>query len=327
MAHPAPIQKILGPLTDGAWTLAALSAATESGLVAALVAPIDVAALAARTGLDARGIERLLDVLAALELVTLDGDRAAPSEALAALAADPMGLLVLRDDLRRSLGQPRCMVDDARAGRLGSAWHHVDPELIEVQGTFARVHTRLLMVDGIVPTLDGLEARLAQPGARALDVGAGAGGNAIAFCEAWPALAVVGLEPWAPSFELGRRKVDAAGLAARIELRPDRVEDLRDEDAFDFIWLPQMFLDDRVLVDALRRCRSALRPDGWLLTAWICDDRPGLGPALGRLRDMVFGGDARGPDRIAAVLDRTGYRDARRMAFGDGGVGMLAARA
>ncbi len=327
MAHRPEIQAIVAPLADAAWTLAALSAAVETGLVEALHAPASIAALSARTGVPPAMVVRLLDVMEGLGLVALEGEQATPSDALRALAGDRSQHVVLRDDLRRSLGQPRCFVEDARAGRLGTAWHHTDEELIEVQGTFARVHTRILMSEGIVPTLDGLSAALARPGARVLDVGAGACGNAIAFCEAWPAVHVTGLEPWPPSLARGRENVAAAGLDARIELRADRVEDLGDADAFDLVWLPQMFLDAPTLERALARCRAALRPGGWLLTAWICDERaPGLRAALGRLRDVAFGGEARGPERLEAVLSSVGFAELRRMPFADGSLGMIGAR-
>lgn len=327
MAHRPEIQAIVAPLGDAAWTLAALSAAVETGLIAALDAPASIAALSQRTAVPPAMVVRLLDVLEGLGLVAVDEDRATPSDALRGLARDRDQHVVLRDELRRSLGQPRCFVEDARAGRLGTAWHHTDEELIEVQGTFARVHTRILMSEGIVPTLPGLSERLARPGARALDVGAGACGNAIAFCDAWPTLHVTGLEPWPPSLALGRENVAAAGLDARIELRPDRVEDLGDADAFDFVWLPQMFLDETTLRSALARCRAALRPGGWLLTAWICDERaPGLRAALGRLRDVAFGGEARGPERLEALLSSLGFAEIRRMPFADGSLGMIGAR-
>ncbi len=325
MASPT-LQTVVAPLIDATWTLASVSAAVESGLVAALTRPRTLAELGAETAASPDMLLRLLDVLASVGVVTVQGEVVTPDAALATLAGDAQALHVLRDDLRRSLGQPRALVADARSGLLGTAWHHTDLDVIEAQGTFARVHTRVLMVDGIVPELPGLAARLAEPGARALDVGAGAAGNAIGFCQAWPALSVLGLEPWPASLACGLANVTAAGLDARIELRAQRIEELTERAAFDLIWLPQMFLDDATLARALELCGRALRPGGWLLTAWICDDRPGLPAALLRLRDVAFGGRARDADRVATALVDAGYLDVQRKAFAGGSVGMVAGR-
>jgi predicted ATPase len=72
-----------------------------------------------------------------------------------------------------------------------------------------------------------------------------------------------GLEPQDAPMAEARRNVTAANLGDRIELRAQRIEDLADREAFDLVWLPQVFLPREVLERGLRRALAALRPGGW----------------------------------------------------------------
>lgn len=214
-----PFRTTLTGLVDAAWTLAAVSAAVECGLVSRLGAPTDVRSLADATGQPEAMIARLIEVLAGIGLVQLEGSTVIPSPEAVEYAGGGLPALVLRDELRRTLGQSRALVEDARGGRLAPGWRHVDPDVIHAQGTFAVLQTRLLFVEGIVPRCEGLAEALTEPGACVLDVGSGAAGNAIAFARAWPAARIVGLEPWAESMRIGRANVTRAGLDTRIDLR------------------------------------------------------------------------------------------------------------
>lgn len=297
-------------LADQVWAFSALAAATESGVLSALAEPIAAVDLATRTGVPVSMVRGLLDVLAALDLVAWDGDVATPGKELVGIANTRLGLSSLRDDLRRTFGQCSGLIADARSGSLAPGWRHASPDVIRAQGTFARVHTDGLLVRELFPHLRGLGEKLRQPGARALDVGSGAAGNAIGFCRAFPHLSVVGLEPFAPSFAEGRLAVVEAELEDRIELRQERVETLVEESTYDFVWLPQMFLDDATLAQGLETCMRALRPGGWLVSAWICDSTSrGIPAAVARLRDVAFGGEARGRGDIAARLEAAGLEE------------------
>jgi SAM-dependent methyltransferase len=322
------LQQSVTSLGDAVWALSALAAAVESGVVAALANGATVDTIAEQTKVPAAIIDRLIDVLQALGFAREEGGRVVLAADLAAAAADGAALHALRDDLRRHLGQSHALVADAKAGRLSPGWHFEDADVIDAQGTFALVHTDALFVRGLFPTLDGLVERLERPGARALDVGAGAAGSAIGFCRAYPALTVVGLEPREPSLAIGRRNVAEAGLSMRIELRPERVEDLRDEAAYDFVWLPQMFLDDSALAAALATCRRSLRAGGWLVSAWVSNDGGrDLGSALARLRNVAWGGRVRGPEAVGGVLAAAGLESVRWLPFGGGVMGLVGGRA
>src|SRR4029077_10323017 len=100
---------------------------------------------------------------------------------------------------------------------------------------------------------------------RFLDVGVGVASLSISMCRAWPELRVVGVDPYDVSLDIARGNVVRAGLSDRIELRQLRIEELRDETAFDLAWLPAFFIPEQALAAAITRVHAALRPDGWLL--------------------------------------------------------------
>ena len=81
-----------------------------------------------------------------------------------------------------------------------------------------------------------------------------------------------------------------------------QIEDLADREAFDLIWLPQIFLPREVLERGLRRAWAALRPGGWILL--IAYSTPGmdLDAALGRLMNVLWGGDPLYPEQVAELL-------------------------
>jgi predicted O-methyltransferase YrrM len=86
---------------------------------------------------------------------------------------------------------------------------------------------------------------------------------------AWPSrcassspLRVVGLDPFDTPLALARRNVAEAGLADRIELRPQRVQDLAEENRYDLAWVPVKFLPADVAARGLHRVHAALRPGG-----------------------------------------------------------------
>ena len=329
MSAPTPLAALLPQLTDAAWTTAALSAFVESGALDSFDRPLTPEELGARVGAPPAMLGALLDVIVAQGLARRgEGGRVELGPELAAARGGGLAARVLRDDLRRIAGQPAALVAEAREGRLAPGWRHLDAALIDAQGTFAELHTDLLFVRGIVPRLGDLDARLRRDGGRVLDVGAGAAGNAIGFCRAWPAVTVTGLEPWAPSRARGERRIAEEGLGDRIALRDQRVEDLDEAGVYDLVWLPQMFLDDATFGRALRTCRRALRPGGWLVSAWIADEAaPGVAGALARLRDLAFGGAARGRATLERRLAEAGFEACVSVPLGAGAIGTVGGRA
>jgi hypothetical protein len=93
-----------------------------------------------------------------------------------------------------------------------------------------------------------------------------------------------------------------AGLSARIELRPQRVEEMTDVAAFDLVWLPPVFLPGAVLPRALVAAWMALRTGGWILFPAISSRGADTRAALTRFRNVLWGGETLTPEAVAGLL-------------------------
>jgi predicted O-methyltransferase YrrM len=266
------LRELLNRLAPAATAVTALSALVE--------------ARATGTELDAELVGRIDDLLGALgaQRGVLDGVQPAEARQLAA----ELAINARFDGLMK----------ENRAG-----WTHTDPDLLRAAGTVSSGFVQPLS-RAIVPALEGLADRLASPGAAILDIGVGVAGLAIAMARHWPAVRIVGIDPWVPSLAIARDHVAAADLGDRIELREQRGEDLDDEGCFDFAWVPTNFISDRAMPRLLERTLRALRPGGWMLVSGV---NPTLDPpllALWRLRTALMGnGNMLAPTLEAQMRD------------------------
>jgi SAM-dependent methyltransferase len=148
-----------------------------------------------------------------------------------------------------------------------------------------------------------------EAGACFLDVGAGVAALSVAMCRTWPALRVVGLEPWPPALELARATVAAAGLDERIELREEVVETLDDAGRYDLAWLPTFFISGTVLERGMERVHAALRPDGCAVAGLYARPPDPLMAAVADLRTVRQGGAALTSEETATLMTRAGFAD------------------
>src|SRR5262249_30234966 len=121
-----------------------------------------------------------------------------------------------------------------------SGWTHSDPRVLQAQGLASGSFPAAFAK--VVPRLGGLAERLAGQHASFLDIGVGVGWLAIGMCRAFPALQVVGVDPYEPSLALARRNIAERELEARITLRAQRAEDIDDTAAFDLAWFSVPFV-------------------------------------------------------------------------------------
>ncbi|MFO0747869.1 MAG: class I SAM-dependent methyltransferase [Myxococcota bacterium] len=266
--------------------------------VTALAAALD--AQASNAPLDPAIAARIAELLAALGLdaATLAGVGAHDAAALA---------IELRHLIRfdATLLEPR-----TRA----TSWSYDDDRLLLDFGAFGRLHGTLLS-QRLVPALEGMDARLASPGAAFLDIGVGAGGLAIAMAELHPSLHVTGIDVFAPSLRLAREAVARSSLGERVSLREQGAEDLEDRGAFDLAWMPTAFMAERAIPAAVVRTREALRPGGWLVLAHPNLAAPdAIALASWRLRTTMFGGPLWTPPQLEALLRDHGFGDVRAIA-------------
>jgi len=185
-----------------------------------------------------------------------------------------------------------------------AGWSYADPVVLETQGQLSRVVVR--GIAALAAQQPELRAALLEPGAL-LDVGTGAGWLAIEAASTWPALRVVGIDPWEPALELARRNVAASQVASRVELRSQRVEELDETAAFTLAWLPGPFISWEVAERALPRIHRALEPGGWLIFGLNAQPPGALGAALTNLRVVRSGGHPWNLREIEGQLRAQGY--------------------
>ncbi|MCW3037449.1 MAG: hypothetical protein JWM17_2761 [Actinobacteria bacterium] len=294
-------------LTTSVYACSALCSALQLGILEELSMPQTPGQIADRTGADEALVKSLLDVAVELGLAETAGNGYVCSPGAVGFASGRAKEFLI-GDLRSTMLQSAHLVEQSHHGSvpLGGWEQYSDPELLEAQGMRSAEPVGML-VTRLVPMLEGLEARLRSPGASLLDVGTGVGRLAIEMCRHFPDLRVVGIDPYATPLELARRNVAEAGLEGRIELRPQRVEDLGDDQQFDLAWVPVMFLPPDVAARGLERVHTALRPDGWALAGSMTDDGDGLQPAVLRLMAHLFGSGRLLPDQAADMLRAAGY--------------------
>jgi hypothetical protein len=308
---PDDVRGLLGRLGTSVWAFAAVQAALESGLLAPLAEEPSADAAARRAAVPADLAAALIDVLVALRLLSREGGPAGVrlASGLPPLLDGPAGEQV-RAILRATGMQAQALVSDARTGTLAPGWRHSDPELLQAQG-FGTAPVFQMLARVVFPRLSDLDARLRAPSAAFLDVGAGVGAVGLVMCGLYPTLRVVGLEPQTGPRELAARNIAAAGLDARVEIRPLLVEELTDRAAFDLAWLPQVFLPAAAFAQGLRTTLAALRPGGWLLTLAMSAPGEDLEAAVSRLTNVLFGGTILFPEQVAQSVAGAGFSDVR----------------
>ena len=303
----------ISALSSAMWTYTSLSAAFELGIVKELGAPIDGADLGRRLGLDPELTVDLLGVLVALGAVEVSGPRgseryvATPEFEL--FGAGSLGR-VTRAGIRSDHLQGAEALSCARAGNLSPGWDHLDPDVLVAQGETAGLFR--LSAEHVLPALDGLREALERPGATFLDVGAGVGVISTELCLVYPEVVAECLEPNPQARRIGRQRVRAAGLEARIDFLADGVEGLEASDRYDLAIIPQPFFSDAAFEEGIARVRAALRPGGWLLVlALDVPDSNPVAAAASRVRARLWGGGAMSVDELIAMLDDAGFEDPR----------------
>jgi len=186
-------------------------------------------------------------------------------------------------------------------------WVYEEPIVLQSQGGTSVSVARLICQ--IAPGLDGLDDRLAQDGATFLDVGIGVGLLAIEVARTFPALRVVGIDPWRPALDLARDNIDSAAMGDRIELRELGVEDLDDDEAFDMVWLAGPFLPPDVTEPALDRSLAALRSGGWLVLGAYAGGAEPLAGLLAALRTVRGGGRVIDASESVELMTTAGFAD------------------
>jgi precorrin-6B methylase 2 len=305
MSGPIDFNETLEQLSCSAWTYSALATALELGMLEQLAEPVAESAVSERSGVDPEVCADIVEALIAIGVVIRSDGNLIPAPSFQTLLS-PSVAKVLRAEIRGDHLQTRSLLRRAREGEPLSGWRLEDPVALAAQGETGGLTG--LLVEALLPGLDGLAERMQRPGARILDVGAGVGVVSIELCRLWPGAEAVGLEPHRTARELGRSRIAAAALNQRIALRDESVEMLGELDAYDLAFVPQPFLPTGSLLAGLPRIRAALRPGGWLimLTSELPEDRPMVAAAR-RFRARIWGGGVLRSEELEAALWASGF--------------------
>jgi SAM-dependent methyltransferase len=289
---------------DTLWALSSLQVAVETGMVAALRAgPLDAVRLAKDARVDPTLTVRILDVLVAFGFLSKEGDSFALAERGRAQASRGAEL---EADLAVTFGQTRALVEQARAGTLAVGWRPRDSEVIRAQAALSYAMTHR-MARPMIEAWPEIGGRLAHEGAVLVDIGVGGAGAACAFCEAFPKIRVVGIDPLPAALIEARANVAAHGLGDRITLRAQRGDELTDVDAFDVAFLPAKFQSDAAYEGTLRALFTALRPGGLVMTdAWRDPGDPRVA-SVSKLRSERWGSGPRTTEAVTTMLERAGF--------------------
>jgi predicted O-methyltransferase YrrM len=305
----AEVRQAVERLSGSVWAFSALDYAAETGMLEQLSEPRTMAYVSERTGVTPILVERIFDVLASLNLVQRQGEMFTADKGLIPLVSPP-GKNYFLASLRASHFQSYYFAETAQKPASSIGWNFTEPPILQSQGLISAAGMDSSLKQ-MVSRLDGLAARLQSSSARSLDIGVGVGALSIAVCRALPNLHVVGIDTQDAPLTEARRNIAAAGLADRIELRKQGIEDLTDKEVFDYVFFPQSFMPDAVVRRGLTNIWRALRPGGWLTVATMCIPGTDLQATLSRLRDTLWGGGGRVPSQVEAMMTDAGYASIR----------------
>ena len=232
---------------------------------------------AQRIGADARTLELLMNALVATGVLTKDGDRFAnaPAAQTHLVKSSPgyIGhLLILHDAEWNNWGR---LEEAVRTGRSPVTRHvfETDPELgANVLSVLHRIGEQ---------SGPALAKRLALGEARTmLDLGGGAGTNAIAFCTFYPDLKATVFD-LPQTLRVTEQTVKQAGLEDRITLKPGNFNQDALGGSYDIVLMSDVlhYQDDQMNAAVVKKVHGHVNPRGRLVIKDRFLDASGTGPA------------------------------------------------
>jgi hypothetical protein len=298
--------RLMEELTVSSWGMTALAVCLETGILDHLgEEPAAVPELAAAAGVQEGLVESLLEVVAALGIICRSEDRFSADPELAHLVRGPGPLALLSSGLL----QQADLIRSARAGALMTGWRYHDPHILQAQGVLSAGVVRIFEQYAF-GHMEGLSEMLGEPGATFLDVGAGVAAISIAMCRAYPLLRAIGLEPAEAPRRLAVENIAKYGLAGRIEIRAQRIEELEDVGTFHLAQIPIQFLPTDVVLRGLQTTLRSLLPGGWVILQVLAAPGPELTPAVLRLWTRLWGGEAVLADQAVRMVEAAGFAGA-----------------
>jgi demethylspheroidene O-methyltransferase len=284
--------------------------------------PLDVSAIAGRTGLLGNGAARLLKAAAALDLVE---PRSRGRYALGPLGAALVGnegvaaMIRHHDILYDDLRDPIALLAGSARARLGTYWAYAGGHVVAGEPGRHSDYTALMAASQALVSAEILDAWPLARHRRLLDVGGGDGSFLIAAGRTVPHLELV-LFDLPPVAAIARQRFLAAGLAGRARAYGGNLFEDRLPENADLVTLNRVLHDhdDSAAMAILRAVRSAIAPDGTLLVTEPMADTPGAkasGDAYFGFYLLAMGqGRPRTAGEIAEMLACAGFGDVRPVA-------------
>lgn len=243
--------------------------------------PVTSTGLAERTGTHERYAREWLEQQAVTGILTVEQPSA---DALSRrYTLDPGHAEVLLDQDSRSYLVPLIryyvgtmpilprVIDAYRSGG-GISWTEMGREIVEAQEGFNRaLYTSVLGTENL-PRIPDVDERLrAEPPARVVDIGCGAGWSSIAVARAYSKALVHGVDFDPLAIEIARRNAVEAGVADRVTFEVRDAGDLP-QGSFSLVLLLECLHDLSHPVAVLGAARRLLAQDGAVV---VMDERVG----------------------------------------------------
>jgi SAM-dependent methyltransferase len=229
--------------------------------------PVTAAELARRTGLHERWVLEWLRGQAAARLLTYhDDDRFELTAAGSAVLADEEGSLAFAAGAFGEPTHPDLVERLAGAFKtgMGLTFDDLGPTAPHRTERMLGPWARLALVPQILPALDGVVEKL-EAGARAADVGCGAGIALLTLARAYPRSRFLGYDPSRHAIDRARVNVREAGLS-NVELETASGEEIPAEPEFDLVMTFDCVHDMTRPAEVIAAIRRATQPDGtWLV--------------------------------------------------------------
>ncbi len=156
----------------------------------------------------------------------------------------------------------------------GVGWHEHDANLFFGTERFFRPNYENNLLSSWIPSLDGVQARLAA-GAAAADVGCGHGASTILMARAFPRSRFYGFDYHSGSIEYARHVAGREGLLDQIAFEVASSKSYPANGGYDLVTFFDCLHDMGDPVGAARHVLSTLKPDGaWMIVEPFAHDRP-----------------------------------------------------
>jgi len=315
-----------GVMTNLGHKLGLYRAMAESG-------PIRSEELARRTSTNERSVREWLNGQVAGGYVLFDADTSQyslPAEHAFVLAnPDSPAFLPPAFDVAASLWHDEDQILGAFRSGKGMGWHEHNCRLFTATEAFFRNGYRAHLTQSWIPSLNGVQAQLAE-GGRVADLGCGHGASVILMAQAFPNSKFVGIDYHESSIAVARERAKQAGVAHQIRFEVATPRVLASSlEKFDLVCFMDSLHDMGDPLEAVWASREAMAPKGALmLVEPFAKDQPeeNVGPVARMYYSASVGlctqnalsqggryslGAQAGASQLLAILKDAGFRSAK----------------